>query len=193
MTIGETSFCTKCKTIKPAKSFYRDKRSKARLSSWCKECGREANRRSYERMSAEDKKRRSENYSRFRDKNRIKYTIIHLINGMKQRCKKSGKSSEIDRRWLEERIERGFCEATGIRFRYDRNGRGSITPFSPSIDCIDPRGDYTTDNTQLVCSMYNIGKAHHDELDFIAMCIAVAHRNKDNREAYQRLIELLSA
>lgn len=44
-----------------------------------------------------------------------------------------------------------------------------------------------------VNSMYNMGKADHAELDFIAMCVAVAERHADDPSVQQRLRELRNA
>lgn len=65
----------------------------------------------------------------------------------------------VTREWIAERIERGVCEATGIKF--DMNPRADgvhQNPLAPSLDRMDPAGDYTPDNTQVVIFAYNTAK-----------------------------------
>lgn len=70
----------------------------------------------------------------------------------------------ISREWLLDRLERGVCEATGIPFDFHpRDDGGHQNPRAPSLDRIDPSGDYTPDNTQLVLYAYNTAKGQlHD-------------------------------
>lgn len=183
--------CYKCDIYFAVGAFNKESRNKDGLRNECRVCDAARNKARYDAMTDDEYQRRVADNKRFRQTNVRRSMMIHMLNSMKQRCKKSGKTTELDRTHIEAKFETGICEATGIRFRYERNGRGSIAPFSPSLDCIEPEGDYTRANTQTVCSMYNIGKARHNELDFIAMCIAVANRNRDNIAAQIRYAELI--
>lgn len=183
--------CSKCEGFYDPSFFNKDLRAQDNLKSQCKNCDRKLNKKTYLKMTSEQRAAKYEANRRYRKNNIVGASIIHMLNGVKQRCRKTGKEYEIDRPYIEQKVKIGRCEATGIRFIYERNGRGSITPFSPSLDCINPNKGYTLTNTQMVCSMYNIGKARHDETDFIAMCMAVAERNKDNTKAILRMKELL--
>lgn len=49
------------------------------------------------------------------------------------------------------------------------------------------------DNVQLVNTMFNVGKSDHDEIDFIAMCVAVAERHAHDPQVIKRLKELRNA
>lgn len=42
-----TKLCRKCGLVKAADEFWPNRQTRDRLSSWCRECSREANRRSY--------------------------------------------------------------------------------------------------------------------------------------------------
>ena len=78
------------------------------------------------------------------------------------------------------------------------NNIPSIDDFKQCIGCrlwrpldrIDSNSDYTRANVQMVCNLYNFGKGKHSEIDFIAMCCAVAERYKDNPAVVQRLAEV---
>lgn len=189
--IDGKKLCYRCDNYFDVSNYNKSSRNEDGLGNECKQCNLDRNKERYHAMKPDEKQRKAEAQSRYRDQNRKGFSIIHMMNGIKQRCKKSGKGYEIDRRYIEEKLEIGRCEATGIKFLYERNGRGGVTPFSPSVDCIDPEKGYTVENTQIVCSMYNIGKARHDETDFIAMCMAVAERNRGNTDAERRMTELL--
>lgn len=184
--------CYKCDIYFDVSEFNICNRNPDKLTNECKTCCKKRNKIRYDSMSNEEYLRKIEDNKRFRNTNVKRSMMIHMLNGVKQRCKKSGKNYEVNREYIESKIEAGVCEATGIPFRYERNGRGSITPFGPSLDCINPEEGYTLSNTQMVCSMYNIGKGRHSETDFIAMCMAVAARNWGNEAAVSRLKELLN-
>lgn len=115
-----------------------------------------------------------------------------LYTSARLRSKKLDRPFEITSNFIKEKIEKGICEKSGLKFdlSYVETRRN---PFAPSVDRIDSNGGYTVENTQIVCSMYNAGKNEHDELDFIAMCLAVAENNRNNIAAHERLKELRNA
>lgn len=89
----------------------------------------------------------------------------------------------------------GKCQKSGISFDFEekRFGDRFKKPFGPSLDRIDNERYYEFDNIQIVCNMYNMGKSDALEVDFIAMCMSVAERNKDNEAAILRMNRLLDA
>lgn len=191
MNASISLICNKCKTEKDISCFSNEKRNVANYGKryQCKICDSEANRRWRLNLSDDGKKKRYANNRKYYEGS-IKGRVILLFNGIKQRCRKTGLAFNVTSDYISEKLNVGICEATGIKFRYEKSENGGITPFSPSIDRINSKEGYVTGNTQVVCSIYNIGKSHHDELDFIAMCLAVAERNADNVAAIERLKEL---
>lgn len=185
--------CSDCGVTKPYLEFYREAKNKRNggYRYTCKACD-SARRKVYDaNLSPEKRKKRYQNHRRHQQRSTLNKAVM-MLNGIKERCKKNGRVNEISRDYLHAFIQLGVCAATGFKFRYGetKGGRGGIRPFTPSVDCIDPDGGYTYDNVQIVCSMYNVGKSHHDEIDFIAMCMAVAERNADNIAARTRMLEL---
>lgn len=114
-----------------------------------------------------------------------------------QRAKCRAKRDEITFTITEEEVLRlllvGKCAQSGILFDLQGKKNTFRNPFAPSIDRIDSMLGYEKGNVQLVCNMFNSGKGEHDEIDFIAMCIAVAQLNQDNAKALERLNELRNA
>jgi len=73
-------------------------------------------------------------------------------------------------------IEKGVCEQTGVSFEFAPHPIYSRHMFGPSIDKIDPKGDYTEDNVTVVCNMYNFGKNQYTHEEFLQFCrVFVAH------------------
>ena len=77
----------------------------------------------------------------------------------------------VDRAWVVERLQLGRCQRTAKRFVLE-SGRG-VHPFAPSLDRINPKGDYTPENTQLVCWQYNAAKSTFTDPDVVRFARAV--------------------
>lgn len=88
-----------------------------------------------------------------------------LMGSIRKRSKQKGQKFDITLDWLEERIAPGVCQVTGLPFDFS-SGR---SPYSPSIDKIDPKGAYTQDNAQVVVWMYNAAKGHWGHEDVMKM------------------------
>lgn len=88
-----------------------------------------------------------------------------LYNKAQQRAKKNNLPIDITPEWIEEKIQSGFCEKTGIPFELD-NTRG---PFSPSVDQREPGKGYTKENVQVVVLIYNMAKANFKHEDVVKL------------------------
>jgi len=91
------------------------------------------------------------------------------------------KKNDADRRgvpfslsmdWVIKELERNTCAVTGIKFQWTKNGH-RMNPFSPQIDRIYPKKGYTDDNSQMVCSVYNMAKMDwgHDAVVIMARAL----------------------
>ena len=67
----------------------------------------------------------------------------------------------LDKEWVQLKLNNGYCEATGLKFDYSK--RPFINPYYPSIDRVDSTKGYTKDNCQMVCHMYNTAKCEFSE------------------------------
>lgn len=76
----------------------------------------------------------------------------YLLISAKQRSK----NVTITRQWIQERLDRGFCEVTGLPFILVSNAIKN--PWSPSLDQVRPGQGYTPENTQVVVWIYNVAK-----------------------------------
>lgn len=83
--------------------------------------------------------------------------------------------TDITVEWIQEKLEKGKCEITGIEFSFDdnRSYRTCTDPWRPSIDKIDPGGGYTVDNCRLVIMMYNRAKGINTDEDVVKMVKAL--------------------
>lgn len=199
--------CSKCANIKSIKEFYKDNSRKNRRRSSCVVCDR--SREDTERLA----KWRCDNREKLRlaaaERYRTKKTeiiaqiarhhttargrAVRLVVSARGRAKKYGYDFDLNNDAIERVLLEGRCEKSGIIL--DLNPRSDVmrNPLAPSIDRIDNSGGYTISNSQVVCNMFNCGKGEATEIDFIAMCVAVAERHADNPEVIQRLKELRNA
>ena len=97
-----------------------------------------------------------------------------LFDNARVRARKYQLPFSITLEWVVVALERGVCERTLILFVFDEKGRH---PFSPSLDQNLPEKGYTPENTRVVCSMYNIAKNEHTEMDVIIMARALLEAN----------------
>lgn len=119
----------------------------------------------------------------------IKGRAALMYSQIKARSKKRNVEFSVSREFLEQKLENGVCEATGLPFNFDIKVFWE-NPFGPSVDRIESGENYTHENIQLACNMYNLGKSKYNELDFIAMCCAVAERHRDDPAVIARLAAL---
>ena len=91
-----------------------------------------------------------------------------LLNYAKRRADKRGLAFCLTQDWAVERLDKGVCEATGLPLVF-ATGRGR-SPFSPSLDRIDPARGYTPDNTMVVCWAWNAAKGEWG--DDVALMVA---------------------
>ena len=75
--------------------------------------------------------------------------------------------------------QRGKCALSGMPMTNFRDGSGIKNATNISIDRLDPEGDYTDDNVQLVCHAINMMKGRLTDEEFIRLCRAVARNCAD--------------
>lgn len=116
-----------------------------------------------------------------------------LWHAARTRATKKGLGLDITWEYIYVSMLGGNCAVSGLPFGYVTKGRSKLNPFAPSVDRIDNSRGYTIDNVQIVQSAYNRGKNDGEEIDFIAMCCAVAERHASDPKVIQRLKELRNA
>ena len=81
----------------------------------------------------------------------------------RRRAKKQGVKFDLDVRWIYIRLARGACEMTGLKFQFGKTKGKRVNPWAPSIDRIQPGGDYTKDNCRVVLHWINNALNEHGE------------------------------
>lgn len=166
--------CSKCGECKPAtlEYFYKDKSRKGGLTPQCKACIQAYQ---HERQGRQQEREVSRAWRKV-VRSSPAYRASRLIAEAKKR-KPEGFSLTLD--LIRDKIETGFCEVTGLPF--DLSGRGSPPlPLAPSLDKIDPSGEYTPENTQVVVWIYNRAKGpgNHEDVLNMATALIAANDNK---------------
>ncbi|MBL1140402.1 MAG: hypothetical protein HND53_00025 [Proteobacteria bacterium] len=178
--------------------------SRIKFEGTCMQCGREGlwgkrerlcsvcfDRKHYLRKTEAENFRekecsRSKNY---RHRNRAQY----IINQLKSKSRRIGINVDISHDWIDERLQYGFCELTGLPFEwkdYTRNQRGGRLFYTPSIERIDNKRGYTPNNCRIVISGYNVGKSDYTDREMTAMSVALV-ANSLSEKNRKEFIELL--
>ncbi len=107
---------------------------------------------------------------------------VWMLQNAKARAKARGLEYALTVGWAEEKLQRGTCDWTGIKFDWstDREKRSEwARPFAPSIERIDPNIGYTPANCVIVVWILNRAKANFRMEDFDRMCVEyLAHKQR---------------
>ena len=96
-----------------------------------------------------------------------------LLNYAQDRARDEGVPIDIDALWLMPKLQKGVCEATGLKLDM-RNAETPhrSNPFAPSLHRKNKKLGYVKTNTQLVCFAVNV--SFRDWGDDVMMKIARA-------------------
>lgn len=145
--------CTICHLEKSLTEFYRNRKW---YDSKCKKCAiNNAN-----QWKKDNPKKRAEQLKKWRESNKWTYIAqAHtILSSMKQRSKKKNlQEPEWTIEEIKEIIKEWHCNITNIKFTFNGT-KTEKNPFGPSPDRIDNNIGYTKENTQWVCTIYNLMK-----------------------------------
>lgn len=111
-----------------------------------------------------------ENMARWRKNNPAK----RILSNIKQR-----NNIDIDEQWIQERLDVGLCEATGIAFSFPEYGTKACGfnyhPWSASVDKIDPSKGYVKENCRLVVWAFNRAKGLWSDEDMLRLAKGIVN------------------
>lgn len=158
--------CTRCKEILPLAEFYNCKSGRDGLNAWCKKCFQAG----VLRYAKTPKGRQVRNKTNARNRRKPYGRALALWHATRTRAEASGIEFTITVDWVRERVVRGYCELSGIKFDFSAAGTKSRgLPYSPSIDKVDSYRGYTPDNCRVICWAFNCAFGHWGEDVFVRM------------------------
>lgn len=158
--------CNTCKLSKSFEDFHKDKHTKLGITTICKNCIKaryKANPQKYLYRSAKERLT-------------LKGKARNLLHSCKLRSQSSNIPFELDIKWVIERLEKGICELSGLKFSDENPTKATISPYTPSIDKVIPKDGYTKDNSRMICFIIN--QAKRDWNDDILINVSKAITNK---------------
>lgn len=175
--------CPRCKIEKPDSEFADRAGRKTKKQLWCKSC---ANMYYSEwRLQNKEKSKPIEEKSFRKFYSTPHGRAVHMLNNIRSRAKKANLKMSITIEWLENKLQ-GVCEVTGIPFILQENGgRGHrVNSLSPSVDRIDQTGDYTPENCQMTCWIYNRAKGAFPVDDLHRMIAAIGGKARKDDSGF---------
>ena len=173
--------CSRCQERKAASEFSVAARRRNKHKAWCRQCSgddeREARARDPEHFS---EMRRRQDRARAQ-RNQPEYWSRRLHSNAQQRAREDDLPFALDREWIEEKLRRNRCEATGLPFTFTAGqGKGANreNAFGPSIDKIDPERGYTRNNCRVVVNIYNTARGRGEDEALTRLCRAVLSREQ---------------
>ena len=107
---------------------------------------------------------------------RSAYSLYHAS---KLRSQEKGIEFDLTVELIHGLILKGMCPRTGFKFEIENKGSdySNRSPYTPSIDKINPSKGYTKDNIQVVCWWYNFAKQRYTDREVLELCKAVVNHN----------------
>lgn len=96
------------------------------------------------------RKKKAENHKR------INFRASLLMTSVLSRCRKGSLPLEITTDWIEEILQKGICQVSGLPFDLGRHPSTRRNPFGPSIDQIVAGKGYTLENSRVVLTAINL-------------------------------------
>jgi hypothetical protein len=184
--------CKTCKEEKPLTSFGQDKARSGNMvyKPYCKDCRAAKTRKEREANTVRTCTCCSSVYKVLGGgaKQNLKLcqscyptyrTAYSLWHACLSRAKSKGLDFDLDVNYLHQTIAKGVCAKTGQTFEIKAKGRNfkDRSPFTPSVDKIDPNKGYTKENVQIVCWWYNLAKSTFTDEEVLKLCKSVIAHN----------------
>ena len=166
----DTRKCIKCGIEKNIKDFYN---SKTKYYKVCKKCYSKkkhpevkcpiCNKTHHRGSDNRRSKICKECYPKYR-------YAVNLLHSSLFRAKRYNIEHDLTIEWIMERLT--TCPKTGIEFSFSHNGNNysNRSPYTPSIDKVDPTKGYTKDNCVIVCWWYNVSKQRFTDEEVLELC-----------------------
>lgn len=151
--------CCKCGEAKPLEQFYRKKDAKDGRMPLCKPC-------SNAKTAAYAKTNKGRAYmqgaqSRHRETLGGRATV--MLRVARTNAEKNGVACSLTKSDIVSMLEPQTCSATGLKIEMSATDAHYRHPRSPSLDRISHRGDYSRDNTRLVCWQFNLARNEYGD------------------------------
>lgn len=98
---------------------------------------------------------------------------VVLVQCARKRAAQKGLPFALSVRWVEERIEAGHCEITGLPFNLNGERESWRDPWAPSLDQTVPGAGYTEQNVKVVACIYNLAKSDFSAADVERFAMAL--------------------
>jgi len=128
------------------------------------------------KIRATDKNKQYDKGYRSQYKESFAGVITDLLCAARKRAKMRGLEIDLDRAWVEAKLQAMKCEASGINLTLKKDRSVSHTPFRPSIDRIDNNKGYTKDNCRIVAVIYNKAKSDYTDEDVSKLAISLTNK-----------------
>lgn len=117
-------------------------------------------------------------------KSKERHFAAYILKRCRDSAKKRGIPFDLSKRWIQEKLDSGLCEVSGLPFdfRIGTGGRrGKRNPYGPSIDRQDSDKGYIEENCQMVVWMLNAAKGSWTIEDVMYLARALVSKEKRSK------------
>ena len=104
--------------------------------------------------------------------------VSEMLAGARNRALKMNVPCDIDFDFVYPLVQAGRCQKTGLPFDLEPHPDHRVHPWAPSLDRIDGKKGYTTDNVRVVVAAYNYAKSEWSDDVLLRLAHAIVDANR---------------
>jgi hypothetical protein len=156
--------CNRCNKTKETSEFHKSNSNTSGFHYRCKVCALELARLKYLKKNPSARKNSKEPFDRLKARAKPHRRSVKLLYDAKTRARRDGAIVSVTKEWIEEKLNFGVCELTGLPFNFEQSEKWRTNPYSPSLDKIDSTiRDYTPENTRVIIFAANMALGVYGE------------------------------
>lgn len=112
-------------------------------------------------LTEADRKELHELYKQYYSKPSYRATV--MLTQARRAAAKKGLPCTLTKEWIQDRLENGVCEVSGVPFDFGETSLKHRNKYGPSLDRQSSNLGYTVENTRMVVWIFNLWKSTYTD------------------------------